>query len=160
MPVSHRPDPREDAITQSGGPITEFFRLRWEEIRTALGLCRRSRIPARRRASPRRCRDDGDLHDSGRRRRAVRSSSWSVQRTQIDGAASSLQATIGWTQSGIAKTHVGRLMNTDSLAADPTDTPILISADQASDITIAIAYTSTTPGNCKYTYTPVVQRLA
>lgn len=86
--------------------------------------------------------------------------SWSLQRTAIDGVASSLQATIGWTQSGVAKTHVGRLMNTDSLAADPTDSPIMITADAASDITLSIAYASTTPGAMKYTYTPVVQRFA
>lgn len=86
--------------------------------------------------------------------------SWSVQRTQIDGVASTLQATISWTQGGITKSHVGRAMATDSLAADPTDAPIMISADSASDITIAVAYTVTTPGNCKYTYTPIVQRLA
>lgn len=85
---------------------------------------------------------------------------WTLQRTAIDGAASSLQATISWVQNSVTKTHVGRLMNTDSLSADPTDQPISITADAASDITIAIAYSSTTPGNMKYTYTPVVQRFA
>lgn len=159
MPTTIGIIPASTPISEKGGPITEYFRLRWEEIRTALGL-----TPT--------------VANSGAS--AVQSAalvatamytiplgggsqfdvSWSLQRTQIDGAASSLQATISWTQSGIVKTHVGRLMNTDSLAADPTDTPILVSADQSSDLTIAIAYTSTTPGNCKYTYTPVVKRCA
>lgn len=159
MPASIAPIPAKTGITQSGGPITEFFRLRWEEIRTALGLVPTVANPGASAVQTAALvttalytipAGNGGQYDVG----------WSVQRTQIDGAASTLQATIGWTQSGIAKTHVGRLMNTDSLAADPTDTPIQVSADAASDITIAIAYTSTTPGNCKYTYTPVVKRLA
>lgn len=151
--------PAKTEITGKGGPITEFFRLRWEEIRTALGLTPTVANPG---ASTVQAAalvttaiytvpaGGAGQYDVG----------WSVQRTQIDGAASSLQATIGWTQNSVAKTHVGRSMNVDSLAADPTDTPIQISVDQASDITIAIAYTSTTPGTCKYTYTPVVKRLA
>jgi hypothetical protein len=159
MPTSIAPIPAKTAITQSGGPITEFFRLRWEEIRTALGLTPTVANPG-----------PSAVQAAALVTTAIYTVpagaggqylvSWSLQRTQIDGAASSLQATIGWTQDSIAKTHVGRLMNTDSLAADPTDPPIPISADQASDITIAIAYTSTTPGTMKYTYTPVAQRLA
>ena len=159
MPESLGPIPVATHIVDKAGAITEFFRLRWEEIRTAVGLTPTVANPG---ASAVQAAalvttalytvptGNGGQYDVG----------WSLQRTAIDGAASTLQATIGWTQAGIAKTHVGRLMNPDSLAADPTDTPIQITADAASDITIAIAYTSTTPGNCKYTYTPVVKRLA
>jgi hypothetical protein len=84
----------------------------------------------------------------------------SLQRVTIDGAASSLQATWGWTQNGVAKTHVGRLLNVDTLAADPTDANFLIVADANSNLELTIAYTSTTPGNMTYTYTPVVLSLA
>lgn len=159
MPTSIAPIPSKTEITTKGGPITEFFRLRWEEIRTALGL-----TPTVVNPGPSAVQasalvttaiytvptGNGGQYDVG----------WSLQRTQIDGVASTLQATIGWTQGGVAKTHVGRAMATDSLAADPTDAPIQITADAASDITIAISYVVGTPGNCKYTYTPVVKRLA
>jgi hypothetical protein len=160
MPQTLDPIPLQQAIVETRGDapgaITLFFRQRWQQLQNAFGL-----VPT--------------VYNPGAS--AILSAalgtttlftvlvggqyrvSWSLARTQIDGAASSLQATIGWTEAGVAKTHVGRLMNTDTLAADPTDTPIPIRADASSDITIAIAYTSTTPGNMKYVYVPTVERL-
>lgn len=84
---------------------------------------------------------------------------WQMKRSVIDGAASSLRMTIGWTQNGQALTHVGTLNNTDSTTADPTEPAILIEADINSAITYAIAYTSTTPARMTYGYRVIVAQL-
>lgn len=159
MPSTVAPIPARTAITQEGNPITEFFRLRWEEVRTAFGLLQTVANPATSSVQ------SASLSattiytiPSGQGGKYL--VMWGMQRTVVDGVASSLQATITWTQNGITKSHVGRLMNTDSLAADPTDSPIMIDADASSNIQIAIAYTSTTPGTMQYTYDAAASRLA
>ena len=157
MPKSLSDIPLRQAIVDATGAINLFFRFRWQELQTVFqqtptvanggpGAVKTAALPAT---------TIYTVQQAGQYLVA-----WLLKRVTADGAASSLQATIGWTENGQALTHVGRLMNVDSVTADPTDAPIMVTADANSDITIAVAYTSTTPGNMTYTVAPAALQLA
>jgi len=71
------------------------------------------------------------------------------QKIVPDGAASTLQVTIGWLYRGVAQTFVGPLLATDTINAYQGGS-IELMADANSDITYAIAYSSTTPNKMTY----------
>ena len=82
-----------------------------------------------------------------------------IQKTTADGVSSSLTVTLGWTANGVAQTRAFAALATDTTGANQSAViPIL--ADAATDITIAIAYASNTPGTMVYLYRASVKRLA
>lgn len=84
--------------------------------------------------------------------------SWYVRKTVADGAASSVTVTIGWT-SDVALTASGPALTTDTTTANQSGTLILPAA-AASAITLATAYSSTTPNKMTYAIDVTVEALA
>ena len=82
-----------------------------------------------------------------------------IQKTAPDGVSSSLTVTLGWTANGQALTRVFSALTLDSLAANQGE-PIQVYADGLTDITIAVAYASNTPGTMTWLYRAVTQLLA
>lgn len=82
-----------------------------------------------------------------------------LQKTIADGAGSSLTVTVGWTSRGIPMTHTFAALATDTVGANDSE-PWSMNADASSDITYAIAYTSTTPAKMTFNRWITVERLA
>lgn len=69
----------------------------------------------------------------------------------VDGVASSVTVTIGWTQDGNACAFSGAVLNGNTANTQQQRTfPIVIDAN--TDITYAVAYVSNTPGQMKYMF--------
>lgn len=157
MPLILPEIPLGQSIVDGAGAINLYFRLIWERLRLGSQL-----TPTVANAGPSAVKNAAlppttifTVQQGGQYLVA-----WLLKRKTADGVASTLQATIGWTEDGAALTHVGRLMNTDSVTTDPTDAPVMVTADPNSDITIAVAYFSTTPGNMTYTTATAALQLA
>ncbi len=157
MPKTLSDIPVGQTIVDKIGAITLFFRFRWAELQAAF-----QQTPTVANSGPSAVQSAAlptttvfTVQTGGQYLIA-----YLLKRVTADGAASTLQATYGWTQDGQALTHVGRLMNVDSVTADPTDAPFMVSADANSSITVAVAYTSTTPGNMTWKRAEAVLQLA
>ncbi len=145
MPRSLAPIPIDAPIADRIGAITLFFRLRWQELVDGFGV-----VPTR-----------GLLSIADRNTAlpatilyttiaaAVYRVGYYIRKTAADGVASSLTVTIAWTEGGAPKTYVFGALAVDAIDAKQSDF-IEVPADAASDLTIAIAYVSTTPGNMHY----------
>jgi hypothetical protein len=158
MPNAIAPIFESTWITKAGGPITEFFRLRWEEIRTAL-----SRTPT--------VAGEPDLAKTNQSAAIATATlyttvagalyrvSYALLRTIDDGVSSSLTVTIGWTQNGVPKTATfAALTEAAGLSEQSLTKPIY--CDGATNITIAVAYASNTPAKMHFDLHAAVEQLA
>jgi len=75
---------------------------------------------------------------------------WFVRKTRADGAASSLTVTIGFQDlDGLPLTLSGAPLTVDAVTAWQSGTT-LVRARGSTDLTVAVAYSSTTPGQMRY----------
>lgn len=82
-----------------------------------------------------------------------------ARKTIADGVTSSLQATYGWVESGIPQTDPGVAQATDTTAAKILEQRTVY-ADANTDLTVAMAYASNTPGAMHYRARVAVEQLA
>lgn len=155
MPQSLQPLPSATAIVAEDRSPTDFFRLAWQAIRDSM-----VRTPTEARIS-----DSGQsaaLATTTIRTTTLQADyevGYYIQKTTADGVSSSLTVTLGWTANGVAQTRAFAALTTDTTGANQSAViPIL--ADALTDITIAIAYASNTPGTMRYLYRAAVKRLA
>lgn len=139
------PIPAGVVIVDPAGAITDFFRLRWEEliarfqtsptVATVQKLTQTAAIVTVAAFTTR---------AAGNYRITV-----ALQKTIADGVLSSLTTTISWTSRGIAMTHAFAALTTDALGANDSE-PWSFWADANSDISYAIAYASNTPAKMTF----------
>lgn len=76
--------------------------------------------------------------------------SFYLRKTIADGVNSSATVTIGWVDRGAALTFAFAALALDTATAYQSDELPMINVDLATDITIAIAYSSNTPAKMAY----------
>jgi hypothetical protein len=85
---------------------------------------------------------------------------WFVRKTRADGAASSLTVTIGGVDlDGQPLTYSGAALTLDTTTAWQSDTKLL-RCRAPSDLTVAVAYSSTTAGQMRYDLEVRVEQVA
>ena len=155
MPQDLQLLPEGIAIVDEDRAPSTFFRLAWQKIRDSM-----VRTPTEARIS-------GSGQTAALATTTIRTTTlqadyevgYYIQKTTADGVSSSLTVTLGWTANGVAQTRAFAALATDTTGANQSAViPVL--ADAATDITIAIAYASNTPGQMVYLYRASVKRLA
>ncbi len=145
MPRSLAPIPRGATIVEGAGPITTFFRLRWQELIDA--FLQSSSVAAVTFEQKTDAIPTATLFvvvAPGRYRIG-----WYLRETVNDGVSSSLIVTLGFTDKGSALTFVGPALTADSPTAFQTGT-IEVRSDANVDLTVAIAYASNTPNRLTF----------
>lgn len=149
MPFSIAPIFTGTTITDKMGRITDFFRFRWEEVRslasvvpTVFGEPMPTTFLAQTAAIV-----TTTLYTT--QTGAQFTVNYALNRSVNDGVASSLTVTISWTQRGTPKSFVAAaLTEADGLSEQSLAKPIY--ADGSTPITIAVAYSSNTPNKATY----------
>lgn len=145
------PIPAGSSIVESIGTITTFFRLRWQElvdtflIAPIVGSIQRGApsppsLTAALATTTIFTTLTAGLYEIG----------YYYRRTGIDGVSSSLQATVGWTENGVALTETAAANTNDSVTTGQQSGSKVVWADANTDLTIAIAYASNTPNLMAY----------
>lgn len=141
------PIPASIAIVDKDGLTNVFFQLRWAEVRAASqigaakGVLNRRTPPLN--AALATVSLFTTLEDGFYRL------SYYLRKVVADGAGSSLTATLGWVDGGLALTEVEAALVLDTALAQQSGSKT-VWADRASDLTLAVAYASTTPGAMQY----------
>jgi hypothetical protein len=158
MPNSLGSVPLETPIVDVQGRINQFFRRRWDELRTSFQQSPTVAGPG----------DNAWAADlsaalpvtavyttlaAGLYRITVY-----ARKTIADGVTSSLQVTYGWSETGIPFTDVGAAQATDTTAAKILEQRT-VQADANTDLTVAVAYASNTPGSMHYRLRVSVEQL-
>jgi len=85
---------------------------------------------------------------------------WYLRKTRADGVASSATVTIGFVDvDSQALTYTGPALTLDTVAAWQSETKE-VRCINSSDITVAVAYSSTTPGQMRYDLVVKVEQLS
>lgn len=155
MPRLLSPLPDGADITARGGPITAFFRLRWQELLDAFQLAatRANRLITAQTDAI------GTTTIYTPQQAGLYRLSWYFRKTVADGAASSLTMTFGWSDLGAALTVAGAALTTDATTAVQQGS-VLLRADALSSLTFSVAYASTTPNRMQYDVGVTVEELA
>lgn len=159
MPQSLAPIPADLAIVEmegdAKGSITEFFRLRWQQLMDGFQIApTKANEPYLGRTAAVATSVVLTTLQSGRYRVGIY-----LRKTVADGASSSLQATLGWTDSATPLTETFAALTVDTASAKASHL-YEMNVDANTDITIAIAYASTTPGAMTYDAYVSVELLA
>ena len=145
MPIALAPIPTGVPITERDGTVTDFFRLRWQELLD--GFLKTGAVAAIERTG-----ENAAIATTAAFTtisEGLYRVSWYVRKTTADGVSSSLTVTLGWTHRAVALTEAGAALATDAVTAQQSGSK-LIRADASSDITFAVAYASNTPGQMVY----------
>lgn len=154
MARSLAPIPQGQPITDQSGVISDFFRLRWQQLIDGF-----TQTPTA-----------DSVSETGKTAALVTTQIYTttvsgpvrlayyIRKTVADGVASTLTVTFGWVESGIAQSVTFAVLATDTILAVQT-AEALVQADANTDVTIAIAYTSTTPNKMTYRYLATAERL-
>lgn len=156
MPQSLPPIPSGVAIVEKeDGSITNFFRLLWQQLidgfqqtPTRSGVGFQGQAAALPTSTLYLVLVDGTYRVS-----------YYMRKTTADGVSSSLTVTLGWTESGIPQSMPLPALTLDTVAAIQEGSHVLV-VDQETTITMAVAYTSNTPGTMKYRLDAAVEQLA
>jgi hypothetical protein len=146
MPRALAPIPLGTPITDRDGTITPFFRLRMEAISEGWSqTASASRVSLGAQTAAVASRSVLTVVIAG-----VYRVSWYLRKTRADGASSSVAVTLGFVDvDGTALTITGGALTLDSVAAWQGVT-IPIRCGAPTDITVAVAYASGTPGQMRY----------
>lgn len=151
------PIPLKTQIVDKAGTIVEFFRLRWEELRTLTGL-----VPARAvYTTPSTAQSASILTQllytavQGGLFRVT----FNLRRTAIDGAASSLQFVWHYTEGGVPLSITATANTTDTTGSVYSASQ-LVNADPNTNLTFDVLYTSTTPGAMKFRGSVTAEQVA
>ena len=155
MPRTLGPIPSDTAITnpQSGG-ITNFFRLRWQELIDGLNVSSSASSATLTAQTDNITPTNAFVTKSAGLYRV----SYYMRKTQADGVGSSLTFTYGWTDRGVPVTESEAALTLDTTVAQQTGSK-LVYADAASALTYAIAYSSSGPGQLVYTLSVTVEAI-
>lgn len=146
--------PIDVEITESGGPVTLFFRELWQQLQGMVGkiatvatteLTNQAAAIVTTRAYL--------VQTPGIYRIA-----YYVRKTVADGVSSSLTVTLGWTDHGVPLTEAGAALAADLVTAQQSGSK-LVYADGNSDLTFAVAYASNTPGTMRFQLEVSVEQL-
>jgi hypothetical protein len=140
------PIPLGTPITDKDGTITPFFRQRWQDVGegwTQTPTVAQAGRPAQTAALAPTAVWTATVA-------GVHRVSWYLRKTRADGVSSSATVTVGFLDlDGQALTYAGPALTLDSLGAwQGGIVPIRCLAP--SDITVAVAYASATPGQMRY----------
>lgn len=156
MPQSLEPIPVGTPISDAQGRITTFFRLRWQTLIDGFQVSATKAV----------------LNLTGQSAALVTTAlqttasagpyrvSFGIRKTTIDGVSSSLQVTLGWTQDSVPLTETFAAVTADSVTIGKQNDARCVWADALTDLTIAVAYASNTPGQMKYRVDVTVEQLA
>lgn len=149
------PIPLETAIVDKLGAIGEFFRLRWEEVRSAAGRVAAAAIVTKAAQTAALATQLLYTVPIG----GVFRVTYVARRTVVDGVASTFQFTWHWTIGGTPFSDTDTLDNTDTTGHIRSASRIF-SVDANTNLTFDMAYTSNTPGLMAYTVIVVVEAIA
>lgn len=155
MPSSLAPIPLGAQIVDTAGSITDFFRLRWQSLIDGFQLSATV-------ADVQKLAQTAALVATAAfttKAAAAYRITYYLRKTVADGVASSATVTLGWTETGVALTVSGAALVLDTVLAVQTGSA-LVWADGATDITYAVAYSSTTPNKMTYRLDVTVEQLA
>jgi hypothetical protein len=147
------PIPLGTRIVDQNGGITLFFRQLWQQLIDLFGktsnlaqLARRGQTAAL-----------AAIAIATTETAALYRVSFWIHKTVADGVSSSLTVTLGWTSNGVPLTQTFAALALDSTTAQQSGS-VVVQADAFSDVTIAIAYASGTPGHMTYEAYAVVEQ--
>jgi hypothetical protein len=159
MPNTLGSIPLDTPIVDAQGRINPYFRRRWEELR---GSFQQSPTVA----GPGNNSWAADLSAALPTTVVYTTTAAGLYRITVyarktiaDGVSSSLQATYGWIETGIPLTDPGAAQATDTTAAKILEQRT-VEADANTDLTVAMAYASNTPGQMHYRAWVAVEQLA
>jgi hypothetical protein len=145
------PIPLRTQIVDSAGTIVEFFRLRWEELRTLTGVVAAKAVFS---VTGRTAAIASQLLYTAVAP-GLYAVTFSARRTAVDGAASSLTFTWHWTDGGVPLSDSATVNTTDTTGSLYSATRLL-PVDVNTNLTCDMAYTSTTPAKMTYKLDVVV----
>jgi hypothetical protein len=155
MPDVLTPIPAGVPIVDRVGAITDFMRLRWQELINNFQLS--PTVAALQHVAQTAAIITATAYTTlaaGNYRITV-----TLQETVADGVASSLTVTVGFTRAGIPMTHTFAALTTDAIGANDSSAWSFY-ADATTNITYAIAYSSNTPNKLTYNADVTVEKLA
>ena len=155
MPQALGPIPSDQEITERGGPITTYFRLRWQELIYSF-----TQVPTA-------AAIDTGVLDAALATTTAQTVTAAgvyrlglyIQKITADGVSSSLTPTVGWTSRGVPLTHAFAALTTDTAGANDSHLWEMY-VDANSDVTYEVAYASNTPGNMTYRGNGALEKLA
>ncbi len=150
------PIPAETQITDAKGRITEFFRLRWEELRNTFRLVPTLATVAVPNATFTGAASIPTTAAFTTLQAGTYRITYYIRKTAIDGIASGLTVTLGWVDT-LGQSQAFALIAVDSTTAFQTDT-ITVDADAVTDLTYAVLYASTA-GNMRFKIKVIVEQL-
>jgi hypothetical protein len=133
-------------IVDTTGAINVFFRQVWETLRNSFGTVGTANTPLQK-LNQNAALGTTKIHTT--LAAGLYRLSYYVRKTAADGVSSSLTVTVSWVESGVTLTDSAAAIATDATTAQQSGTK-LVWADAATDLTVAVAYSSNTPGNMKY----------
>lgn len=148
--------PFVDVDGDAPGALSEFGRLRWEELRNNApnnSLITSPILLTNQNAAIVTSNAYAVLVDG------LYEISWYIRKTTADGFSSNLVLTLGWTESGLPLTEAQAALGVDSTSSEQSGTK-LVHVDGPSALTFAIAYASNTPGQMKYRIDICVRKLS
>ncbi len=147
------PIPAQTEITDSQGRITEFFRLRWEELRNTFRLAPTvATVTLSNQSASLVTQLAFTTLQAGTYR-----ITYYIKKTAADGVNSSLTMTLGWVDTQ-SLTQPFAALNLDSTSAFQTGT-ITVDADAVTNLTYDLAYVSAT-GNMRFKVKVFVEQLS
>lgn len=155
MPSSLAPIPADTAIVDRSGVINTFFRLRWQQLIDGFQVTpSKANVPVASRNSALGTTTVYLALAAGRYRITVY-----LRKTTPDGVSSSLTLTVGWTDGASPCVKVFGALTTDTAVANDSYTH-MVNVDVNTNITIAVAYASNTPGTMVWKAYAVAEVLA
>ena len=151
------PIPAETQITDTQGRITEFFRLRWEELRSTFRLVPTLATIAVPNATFTGAASIPTTAAFTTLAAGTYRITYYIRKTTIDGVGSGLTVTLGWVDT-LGLSQAFALLVPDSTNAFQTGT-ITVNADAVTDLTYAVLYQSTA-GNMRFKIAVFVEQLS
>jgi hypothetical protein len=152
MAVAVEPIYLGDQIVDKDGRITERMRLLWQQVIDGFaGTSAKASLSRSNQTAALVTTSVVTLTAGGRYRL-----SYYLRKTIADGVSSSAAVTFGWSDTAVALTEAFAALTTDTSAAHQSGS-ILVNADASTDITVAVAYASNTPGQMAYSITVTVE---
>lgn len=146
MPVALAPLPLGVPITAKDGTPTEFYRLRWEELRTGVRevsasaeplslINQHAAVPLTTVATP----GVGGIFRFG----------YYLRKTFADGVSSSVAVTFTWTDGGVVLSETLAALTLDTTLAQQSGVKI-VRADALTTLSVSASYASNTPARMGY----------
>jgi hypothetical protein len=145
MPQSLGPIPAGVVIVDDDGAITDFLRLRWQQLIDGF-----QQTPSV--ASVLAVGQTADIATTAAfttRTTGTYRVNYYLRKTVADGVSSSLTFTWGWTEDGVPLTSTAAALTLDTTGATQSGS-LVVDADAATDLTFAVSYASNTPARMTY----------